>query len=384
MRLKLSPAFVARAKAEPGAERSIYWDDDLPGFGLQVTAAGHKSFVCQYRAGRRSRRLAIKAALKLGEARKEARAILGAVAKGHDPLAERRKKEAEASNTLRSVAEEYFAREGRNLRTVEHRQTALNRLVYPKLGARQIEDVRRSDITKLLDRIEDENGPVMADRTLAYLRRVFTWHAGRSDDFRTPVVRGMARTKPAERARERTLTDDEIRKVWSAAGTMNNGFGPLVKFILLTATRRNEAAHMRHGEITGDLWTIPAARNKGKKDHVVPLSKAAQSILGAVPVIGDGHLVFTHDGKRPIGGFTKYRAKLDQLSGVTGWTIHDLRRTARTLMSRAGVNADIAERCLGHVIGGVRGTYDRHSFLEEKRAAFEALATEIERIVGAP
>jgi Arm DNA-binding domain len=212
MRTKLTPQFVASAKVEPGAERSIYWDDSLPGFGLQVTSAGAKSFVCQYRAGKRSRRLAIKATLRLGEARKEAKAILGRVAKGHDPLAERRKKEAEAENTLQSVCESYFMREGKKLRTIGERQKALRRLAYPKLGARPIDDIRRSDISRLLDRIEDDNGPVMADRTLAYLRRVFTWHATRSDEFRTPITRGMARTKPADLARDRILTDDELKK----------------------------------------------------------------------------------------------------------------------------------------------------------------------------
>jgi integrase len=382
MRKNLSPAFIASASAEPGAERSIYWDESLPGFGLVVTAAGHKSFVCQYRAGKRSRRLAIRANLKLGEARKEARAILGAVAKGQDPLAERRKKEGEAENTLRSVCESYFTREGKNLRTVRDRQKALSRLVYPKLGSHQIESIKRSDLVRLLDRIEDERGPVMADRTLAYLRRVFTWHAGRSDTFNSPVVRGMARTKPAERARKRVLSDDEIKKVWTAAEVMNNTLGPLVRFILLTATRRNEAAHMRRSEISGDVWTIPARRNKGKRDHAVPLSRAAQSILSALPVIDNSDLVFTHNGRRPIGGLPKFKKKLEELSGVTGWTIHDLRRTARSLMSRAGVEADIAERCLGHVIGGVRGVYDRHAYVAEKRQAFDKLASEVERIIG--
>jgi integrase len=381
VRSKLSPAFVASAKAEPGAERSFYWDSDLRGFGLQVTAAGHKSFVVQYRAGRRSRRLAIKATLRLGEARREARAILGAVAKGRDPLTERREADASASNTLKAVAESYFGREGKKLRTVKDRQATLARLVYPKLGSRQIEDFKRSEIVRLLDHIEDASGPVMADRTLAYLRRVLAWYAGRSDDFRSPIVRGMARTKATERARERILDDAEIRAVWAAAGEMENAFGPLVRFILVTAARRNEAALMRRGEISGDVWTVPAKRHKSKRDHAVPLSKAAQAIFDGLPIIGDGDLVFTHDGKRPVRGFSKFKRTLDQLSGVTGWGLHDLRRTARSLMSRTGVNSDIAERCLGHVIAGVRGVYDRHSFLEEKRAAFEALAAEITRIL---
>ena len=92
--------------------------------------------------------------------------------------------------------------------------------------------------------------------------------------------------------------------------------------------------------------------------------------------------MFTTDGERLLGGFSKFRDGLERTSGVTDWTLHDLRRTARSLMSRAGVPSDHAERCLGHVMAGVRGTYDRHEYLEEKRRAFEALAAQIERIVN--
>jgi integrase len=383
MREDLSPAFIAKAKADPGAERTIFWDRSLAGFGLMVTANGAKSFIVQYRNDRKkSRRIKINATLKLGDARKEAKAILGKVAKGGDPLAERHKAVAAATNTLQSVSENYFRREGKNLRTMEERQAQLRRLVYPRLGSRQIEDVKRSDVVKLLDRIEDENGPVMADRVLAYLRRVFTWQASRSDEFRSPIVRGMARTKPKERARSRILSDDEVRAVWKATGDMRNAFGPLVRFLLLTATRLREAAHMTRDELENGTWVIPAARYKGNHDHAIPLSSAARAIIAGLPAIDGSKWLFTNDGKRPVGGFSKFKRKLDETSGAIGWTLHDLRRTARSLMSRAGVNSDIAERCLGHVIGGVRGVYDRHSFLDEKRLAFEKLAALVESIVN--
>jgi integrase len=382
MQTNLSPQFITSAEAKSGAERTIYWDEALPGFGLMVTANGARSFVVQYRANGRSRRQTISAQLKLREARNEARAIMGKVAKGGDPLDEKRKAAAAADNTLQSVCENYFAREGKKLRTVSDRQRTLHRLVYPKLGARQIDDIERKDIVRLLDKIEDENGARMADITLAYLRKVLNWHAARTE-YRSPIVRGMARTKPAERARDRILSDDELRKVWKAAGKMQNAFGSYVRFTLLTAVRRTEAVRMRRSELErGDLWVIPAARYKTKRDHAVPLSQAARDVLQAMPVINNSDLVFTHDGKRAIGAIAKSKRKLDQLSGVTGWTIHDLRRTARSLMSRAGVPSDHAERCLGHVINGVRGIYDRHEYQTEKAAAFAKLAEQVAAITG--
>jgi integrase len=192
----------------------------------------------------------------------------------------------------------------------------------------------------------------------------------------------MARTKPKDHARNRILSDDELRRVWQAAGDMKNAFGPFVRFTLLTAARRDEAANMRRSELDGDLWVIPAKRYKGKHDHAVPLSKAARAILQGVPAINGGDLVFTHDGERAIGGFSKLKHRLDQMSGVKGWTLHDLRRTARSLMSRAGVPSDHAERCLGHVINGVRGVYDRHEYQAEKAAAFEKLAEQVAPITG--
>jgi integrase len=376
MKLKLTPAFIAKPPPPPfGRDRITFWEGS---FGLMVTAGGAKSFVVQYRAAGKSRRLTLKKGLTLTEARREAKAILGAVARGGDPLGEKRKVAAAASTTLRAVAEEFLRREGGKMRTGAHYVRNLERLVYPVLGDRQITDIKRSEIVRLLDDVEDQNGPHMAQKVLGHLSRIFNWYAGRSDDFRSPIVR-MARTKMQEGARDRILSDDELRAVWRAAEAFPAPYAPLVRFLLLTATRRSEAARMAWGELSGGDWIIPALRMKGGREHVVPLSGAARAILDGLPKIGVHP--FTASGRKPTRNFAKYKIAFDAACGVADWRLHDLRRTARSLMSRAGVAPDIAERCLAHVIGGVRGVYDRHAYYEEKKKAFEALAALVGRIV---
>jgi integrase len=254
-----------------------------------------------------------------------------------------------------------------------------------------INDIRRSDIVRLLDAVEDERGPVAAEKVLAFLRRVFNWHALRSDDFRSPIVRGMSRVRASERARARILTDDELRTVWrTAAG--QGAFGRLVRFLLLTGARRTEAAGMPWAELDGADWTLPGARNKTKLDLVRPLPKAALDVLGAKPN-GATFAFSTDGGATALCGFSNFKAEFDKAvvaqlrernsdtQPLPNWTLHDLRRTARSLMSRASVPTDHAERVLGHVIGGVRGTYDRYEYLDEKRDALETLARQIDWIV---
>lgn len=374
-RLKLTDRFCASAKVAEGLPQSDYFDETMTGLALRVSRGGTKSWTYNFTwAGKRARMtFGTYPATSLGTARTRAEEARASLEAGADPRSTLRPPE-----TLRAICEEYFEREGDGLRTGAYRKATLARLVYPRLGDRPLAEVRRSDVVRLLDAVADECGPVMADHVLAYLRRVFSWYAARSDDFHSPIVRGMARTKPKERARERTLTDDEIRVIWRAAeGEVV--FGNFVRFVLLTAARRNEAADMEWTELAGADWTLPAARNKTKVDLVRPLSAAA---LAALPAPA-GPFVFSTDGARPISGFSKFKRQFDRATGpLPNWTLHDLRRTARSLMSRAGVPADHAERCLGHVIPGVRGTYDRHDFYAEKAAAYAALAGVIDGIVG--
>jgi integrase len=369
------------------------------GFGVRVTAAGAKSFVLNYRSGVKERRYTIGnwpdwSALR---AVREARNLRQRIDRGQDPQGEKNAGRRPAGGNVAALLDKFmseYVRSGSgSLRSAAAIESAFNRLVKPQIGKVGIYDLKRSHIVSMLREAADKSGPVMADQTLAYLRKAFNWYAvnGEDDEFVSPIVRGMARTRPRERARDRVLSDDEIGQIWRALGGAGI-FGALVKALLLTAQRRDEVAHMKRKEIGKDgIWTIPAERYKTKRPNYVPLSPAALAVIEAQPIIDGCDYVFASRVKTPFTAFGKNKAKLDKrLLGATkvdpipNWTLHDLRRTAKSLMARAGVRPDISERVLGHVIGGVEGTYDRHSYIDEKRDALEKLAAMIEHIVDPP
>jgi integrase len=211
----------------------------------------------------------------------------------------------------------------------------------------------------------------------------------------------MARTKPKGRARDRILSDDEIRALYQAATQVEpRAFGVLVRFLLLTGQRRDEAARATWIELLGDPWIIPRGRYKTNTEHVVPLSVTARRLLEELREMGP--YPFTTRGTVPISGFSKFKRKLDLLMRaelkriaiergedpadiiLPPWTLHDLRRTARSIMSRAGVSSEIGERVIGHAQGGVNAVYDRYSYTVEKRQALEALAGQVARILSDP
>jgi integrase len=396
MQIKLTAGFVLSAPKPPeGKDRIVYWDEKRPGFGLMVTAKGSKSFVFQYRNSKsESRRASLSGTTKLPDAHKWADIIQGEVAKGIDPVEMNRTEKAKQHSKkgkFKAIAEEYIKRESAKVRSMDQRIAILNRLVYPKIGDKIATKLKRSDVVALLDKVEDEHGAPMADNTLMVIRRICNWHAARDDEFRSPIDRGMGRSNPGERARTRILTDHEIRTLWKTADSIAAPpslvvFGKLLQFILLTGVRRLEGARMDRCERSGADWLIPGSRVKAKRDFLVPLSRAAEELLDHLPVIGktEAGPVFTCDGKRPLAAFDQCKKAFDKKCGFSGWTIHDLRRTARSLMSRAGVPSDHAERAIGHVIGGIRGVYDRYAYRTEKLQALEALAALIDLILNPP
>jgi integrase len=333
--------------------------------------------------------------MPLAAARKAAAAALHEAKEGRDPARAKQQEKVEqrtvAATTFRSVAERYMTlvakmrRDGDqvtfsgDIRTAPRQLRDLERAILPTLGHRPVVEIRRSEIVALLDKIEMESGPVAADRALALIRRVMNWHASRADNFAPPIVRGMARTSTKERARSRTLTDDEIRVIWNSKES--GAFPALVRYLLLTAARRAEAARMTWEELDGGNWVLPASRNKTKQELIRPLSAAALAVIEHQR--SDCPFIFSK-GRKAISTFGRDKIAFDAAVGVSNWRVHDLRRTARSLLSRAGVDADIGERCLGHALPGIRGTYDRYSFLPEMTRAYDALAALIERIANPP
>jgi integrase len=372
-------------------------DDQVRGFVVRRLPTGSISYGLRYSSGGRQKwlSLGLHGRLTPSQARELAQQRAGEVAAGRDPLAEGQAERVAAANTVNAVLDAYVERHVRkNLRSAHEVERVFDQNVRPAIGAKSICELRRRDVVELLDAMEDRGSPVMADRTLAHLRKALRWWATRDDTFVPPIVPGMARTKPAERARKRFLSDEELRDMWRALDVANmpSCYPAYVRALLLTAQRRDEVARMSRDEIQGDTWIIPAERYKTGMENVVPLSDTVLHYLGKPRKAG---FVFSSTGgELPFSGFSKAKRALDKAIAelrkrekrkpMPHWTLHDLRRTARSLMSRAGVAADVAERVLGHKIAGVRGVYDRHEYLAEKRDALERLAALVERFINPP
>src|SRR3546814_704656 len=184
--------------------------------------------------------------------------------------------------------------------------------------------------------------------------------------------------------RERNLSMDELRRVWDAAGDMGYPFGPMYRLLILTGQRRSEVAELELPwiDVEHRAVEIPASRYKTKRAHVYPLSAPAWAIIEALPRWNDGDcLISTTSGARPVSGFSKAKQSLDDkiaergkkqgLAPLADWTVHDVRRSVATHMARLGIPQEHIERVLGHVVQGVAGTYNKYSYLDEKRAALE-------------
>jgi integrase len=240
-------------------------------------------------------------------------------------------------------------------------------------------------IIEVVDEAVDRGAPIGANRLLGILGRLFGWLANR-DVIKAAPTAGVK--KPGvERSRDRVLTDAEIVAVWQATAEIGWPSGPLVRMLLLTGQRRDEAAAASWPEIDvySALWSIPGTRTKNGRPHHVQLAKPVLELLEDVPRFADGDFLFGAGGRGPFKGFGRAKGRLDKLAGIAPWTLHDLRRSCATGMASLGVPPHVIERILNHVSGtrgGIAGVYDRSALDAERRNALERWAEHVEKLVG--
>jgi integrase len=369
------------------------------GLYLRVRPNGSTSWVFRYRFPKGSKSKAIVIGCKVGlkDARDIASGYGRLLLENKDPAVVRKAAiqatALSSDTTVQSVCEKYMTQAGSKLRSADSRRRILERSVYPTLGTKQISEVTREQVSIVLDRVAEKRtdksgrqrgGELASNMVLAILSKVFKWYEVKVGTFRNPLVAGMARDK--SKPRERKLNDDEIKRVWLACDDPRLMiYGSAVRMLILTGARRNEVAQMRRSEVKNGDWELPEGRSKIKKPILRPLPQLTQEILENLPDDGS-EWFFTRNGRTAIAlNDAVPKNLLDQISGVTDWHLHDLRRTCRSIMSRKAlrITSDVAELCLGHVLPGglVRKTYDVHDYREEKADAYDSYAAEISRIV---
>jgi integrase len=404
----LSEDIVRRATVPSGATRSgkprkdaVVRDAEVTGFCLRVTAAGTRTFFAEYTAptGKRRVRIGEWGQLTVKQARAKARAVLGAAASGSDPFAERRA--AEAAERARVAGEAYTfgklihawergrADQGRRASYL----TIAVRAMRSHLGDwldRAANSIGPVEAVQRLDFVKEAAGPTAANRLLSYARAAYGWAIARQLLTTNPFagLEAPGATVP----RDRVLNATELGAIWRATDTLPPTPRGFIRVLLLTLGRRDEVAAIRWDELSSDIWTLPAARSKNGKAHVVHLSAPVCDILAAQARIAGCPLVFPGDGLRgPIRGFSYIKRRLDAViaaaapdegeqRAMPGWTFHDFRRSGVTALAGMGFAPHVCDRLLNHVggsISGVAAVYQRHEFLTERKAALDAWAAHV-------
>jgi integrase len=383
----MSKTLTARSieTAKPLTVRQEIPDGGCRGLFLIVQPSGVRSWALRFRIKGKTAKHTLGSwpEVSLAEARRLASAAMAAIAQGTDPREEKRKAKAEEAargrDTVAKLANLFLEQHARRkTRENSYRQTEgiFRRDILPAWGERPITDIRRRDVVDLIEAIAVTR-PIMANRVQACCSRFFRW-CTRRDVIAGSPADGIERPT-LEKARERCLTDDEIRSFWSATAKLPAPVGDMFRLLLLSGARAREVSNLQWSELslTDRVWTLPAARNKAKVDLERPLGPLAWQLITAQPRTSD----YVFERSR---SWNYMKVQLDQVMQVADWRVHDLRRVARSLLSRGRVQSDHAELCLGHLLSGMRAVYDKHSYLDEKRAAYAVLEREIDLILNPP
>jgi integrase len=391
--MKLTAQAVARLRHEGSLHFHDIKDDGALGLYLRIHKSGERRWIMRYKIGGRVRVATFGDAgrITLAKARGKAHAWRLIIHEGRDPAGEERRKRAEERllPTVAAFADEYLMRYARpHKRSWREDERLLRRDVLPTIGDLRIDAVTRRDIVTVIDAIRDRGAAVLANRAIALTRRLFRVAVERGVIAASPVEGFKATREPA---RERVLTDDEIRRLWTSTPPGSLHMEPptrqALRFLLLTGARASEVCAARWDEVnTGAAeWTIPASRAKNGRTHTIPLSPSAMAVVEEAAALRQEEEWLLPSPYRAahvtIGGALR---AIQRILGADV-TVHDIRRTVATGLQRLGVRLEVTEAVLNHTSGsraGIVGVYQRHNWAMEKRAALDAWATNIERLVA--
>jgi integrase len=373
--MKLTAAIVPTLACPPDRKDKTYFDDLLPGFGLRCRASGVRRWVCMYEMNGHVRRVTIGSpeVLGLDQARKVARKTLAEKALGRDPAAQKAQDRRAAKHALGGVIADYLKHCETRLRPASMRH--LNRYLrdwWKPLASMPISRITRRDIAPYL-----AGPPVAAARARSRLRTCCQWAIEQGYLDSNPVIGSTVPDKHV-RPRSRVLSLDELAAIWKACG--EDAYGTIVKLLIVTAARRAEVGDMRWRELDNGLWTIPAARAKSGRDHVLLLPPLAWRLIDEWSRRGAGpDWLFWGHGFR---GWSRSKRALDATSGVQGHVLHDIRRSVATHMADAGVSPHVVEAVLGHAHGSaVARVYNRAAYLNDMRVALAMWADRLVALV---
>ncbi len=375
-----------------------YWDTTTRGLGLRIAPSGRRTFNVQAKVLRNGKRrdtrfkLGVYPVMTLAEAREQAVEIKRQLKDGLDPVAVRK---AEASKQDRLSAHhvetsfsairqrflnEYVAKNLKASTSRDYRQVLTVRFgLWDDIAMENIDGDMVLDVLETIDR------PYAANHARAYLSGMCSW-AVKKRIILTNPVRDIAKPHK-ETARDRVLEDDEIADLWIASDEMGYPFGLMFKVLLLTGQRIGEVSGMRRADVDLDkqMWTIPGSLTKNKERHSVPLSDQVVAILIALPRISDQYM-FSTTTTTPISGFGRAKNQIDNLSNVTEWRWHDLRRTfATNAAEHLEIDLPVAEAIMNHKSGstaGIVGVYNRARYTEQKKTGLQAWANWLDRLTG--
>jgi integrase len=362
------------AKLKTPSKRVTIPDPECRGHYIRVTPTGSKSFWAVARdpsAKQHWQLIGAADSIKIEDARDKARKVIRSIRAAVGG-------EVAKDSSFEGVALDWFERHvvRSGLRSEKNMGAMLRKYIIPPFAGMEFVDVRRKHITALLDQIEDKHGLRQSDAALSILSGICGWYARRDEDYASPIIRGMKRYSNKEHARDRVLSDAEIRTLWNETGL----FGSFTKLALLTGQRKEKLLTMRFDDVRNGVWHIPAeAREKGNGEALRLPTLALEVIREQRKMLPDAKHVL--GDVKPLTSLKRMKVVFDAKHGMAVWWFHDLRRTARTIMAATGVPDTVAELVLGHVQKGIQAVYNRHNYEAEKAEALDKLAAKLADIL---